>query len=71
MTRRTTPRTTRRTPLLRLRPLSEVLAWWVALAVLWLVFITAVDTLELVVGAAVALVGAVAARAARRAVSAR
>ncbi|MFG2026380.1 hypothetical protein [Streptomyces sp. NPDC048825] len=59
---------TRRTTLLR--ALSEVLAWWVALAVLWLVFITTVDALELVVGAGAALVGAVAARAARRAVSA-
>ncbi|MFC4466432.1 hypothetical protein ACFPH6_18175 [Streptomyces xiangluensis] len=59
---------TRRTTLLR--ALSEVLAWWAALAVLWLVFITTVDALELVVGAGAALVGAVAARAARRAVSA-
>ncbi|WP_033319036.1 hypothetical protein [Streptomyces yerevanensis] len=59
---------TRRTTLIR--ALAEVLAWWVALAVLWLVFITTVDALELVVGAGAALVGAVAARAARRAVSA-
>ncbi|NGO06837.1 hypothetical protein G5C60_03930 [Streptomyces sp. HC44] len=59
---------TRRTNLLRAA--SEVLVWWAALAVLWLMFITAVDTLEWVVGAAAALVGAVAARAARRAVSA-
>ena len=59
---------TRRTTLIP--ALAEVLAWWVALAVLWLVFISIVDVLELVVGAGAALVGAVAARAARRAVSA-
>ncbi|WP_328773374.1 hypothetical protein [Streptomyces sp. NBC_00286] len=59
---------TRRTTLIR--ALSEVLAWWADLTVLWLVFITTVDTLELVVGAGAALVGAVAARAARRAVDA-
>ncbi|WP_461065155.1 hypothetical protein [Streptomyces pseudoechinosporeus] len=59
---------TRRTTLLR--ALAEVLAWWVALGVLWLVFITTVDALELVVGAGAALLGAVAARAARRAVGA-
>ncbi|GAB2980205.1 hypothetical protein GCM10023080_052380 [Streptomyces pseudoechinosporeus] len=61
-------RMTRRTTLLR--ALAEVLAWWVALGVLWLVFITTVDALELVVGAGAALLGAVAARAARRAVGA-
>jgi hypothetical protein len=49
----------------------EVLAWWAALAVLWLVLISTVDTLELVVGAAAALVGALAAGAARRAVRGR
>ncbi|MFF4345839.1 hypothetical protein [Streptomyces sp. NPDC001530] len=49
----------------------EVLAWWAALAVLWLVLISTVDTLELVVGVATALVSAVAAWAARRAVSGR
>jgi hypothetical protein len=49
----------------------EVLGWWALLAVLWLMLISAVDTLELVVGAGASLVGAVAAGAARRAVSAR
>jgi hypothetical protein len=49
----------------------EVLAWWAALTLLWLVLISTVDTLELVVGAAAALVGAVAARGARRAVGGR
>ncbi|MFJ2829139.1 hypothetical protein ACIPC1_16450 [Streptomyces sp. NPDC087263] len=48
---------------------GEVLAWWAVLALLWLVFISAVDTLELVVGASAALVGAFAAWGARRAVS--
>ena len=50
---------------------AEFLAWWAALAVLWLVLITAVDTLELAVGAAVAGVSALAAVAARRAVTGR
>ncbi|MET7606194.1 hypothetical protein ABZU45_27940 [Streptomyces avermitilis] len=49
----------------------EVLAWWAVLALLWLVFISAVDTLELIVGASAACVGAVAARGARRAMGAR
>jgi hypothetical protein len=53
------------------RTALEVLAWWAALALLWLILISAVDTLELIVGAAVALVGAVAAWGARRAVSGR
>jgi hypothetical protein len=48
---------------------GEVLAWWAVLALLWLVFISAVDSLELVVGASAALVGAFAAWGARRAVS--
>ncbi|MEV0473097.1 hypothetical protein [Streptomyces prunicolor] len=48
---------------------AEVLAWWAVLALLWLVFISAVDTLELVVGALAALVGAFAAWGTRRAVS--
>jgi uncharacterized BrkB/YihY/UPF0761 family membrane protein len=54
-----------------LRAVLEVLAWWAALTLLWLVLISTVDTLELVVGAAAALVGAVAARGARRAVGGR
>ncbi|GGN57188.1 hypothetical protein GCM10011579_019160 [Streptomyces albiflavescens] len=49
----------------------EVLAWWAALMALWLVLISAPATLELVVGAAAALVGALAAGGARRAVSGR
>ncbi|MEU6258452.1 hypothetical protein [Streptomyces sp. NPDC047043] len=48
---------------------AEVLAWWAGLAVLWLVLISTVDTLELAVGAGAAAVGALAARAARRAVT--
>ncbi|HEY1178820.1 MAG TPA: hypothetical protein VGF17_21920 [Phytomonospora sp.] len=50
---------------------AELVAWWAALAVLWLVLISAVDALELVVGASAALVGALAACAARRAVTGR
>ncbi|MEV7736095.1 MULTISPECIES: hypothetical protein [unclassified Streptomyces] len=50
---------------------AELLGWWTALAVLWLVFISTVDTLELTVGAAVAGLGALAARAARRSVTGR
>ncbi|MCX5052278.1 MULTISPECIES: hypothetical protein [unclassified Streptomyces] len=57
-----TPRTT-------LVAAAELLAWWAALAVLWLFLISTVDTLELAVGAGAACVGAVAARAARRAVT--
>lgn len=48
---------------------AELLAWWTALALLWLVLISTVDTLELTVGAAVAGVAALAAVAARRAVT--
>lgn len=48
---------------------GEVLAWWAALALLWLVFISAVDTLELVMGASTALIGAFAVWGTRRAVS--
>ncbi|MFF1448358.1 hypothetical protein ACFVYF_09415 [Streptomyces sp. NPDC058274] len=54
-----------------LRAGLEVLVWWAVLGALWLVFISTVDTLELVVGASVALLGAVAAWGARRAVSGR
>ncbi|PAZ10200.1 hypothetical protein CLM62_42925 [Streptomyces sp. SA15] len=50
---------------------AELAAWWAGLAVLWLVLISAVDALELAVGAGVAAVGALAARAARRAVAGR
>ncbi|MGW2645631.1 hypothetical protein ACWC2T_12090 [Streptomyces sp. NPDC001393] len=62
MTRRTAPRTV-------LLVLGELLVWWGALAVLWLVFITSVDTLERVVGGCAAAVGALLARAGRRAVT--
>lgn len=48
---------------------GEIVAWWAVLALLWLVFISAVTTLELVVGADSALVAAIAAWGARRAVS--
>ncbi|MFF2518614.1 hypothetical protein [Streptomyces sp. NPDC058086] len=48
---------------------GEILAWWAALALLWLVFISAVTPMELVVGTSAALVAAVAAWGARRAVS--
>jgi hypothetical protein len=47
---------------------GEILAWWAALVVLWLMLISAVHTLEWVVGACAAGVGAPAARAGRRAV---
>lgn len=47
---------------------AEILAWWAALALLWLVFISAVDALELVVGTSAALVGAFAAWGTRWAV---
>ncbi|MFE2708259.1 hypothetical protein ACFXI6_49930 [Streptomyces mirabilis] len=56
----------RRTTLLGV---GEALAWWAALVLLWLVFISAVSPLELVVGVSAALVAAVAAWGARRAVS--
>ncbi|WP_327298008.1 MULTISPECIES: hypothetical protein [unclassified Streptomyces] len=50
---------------------AEVLLWWAALTALWLVLISTVDVLEVVVGAALALPAAVAARAARTAVRQR
>ncbi|WP_055490999.1 hypothetical protein [Streptomyces sp. TP-A0356] len=49
----------------------EVLVWWGALTLLWLVLISTVDTLEWVVGTSAALVGAIAAWGARRAVGDR
>ena len=49
----------------------EVLGWWAALTLLWLVLISTVYTLEWVVGACAALASAIAACAARRAVSER
>ncbi|MEU6669069.1 hypothetical protein [Streptomyces sp. NPDC046727] len=62
MPRRTAPRA-----LLLLT--GELLCWWVALALLWLVLITTVDTLERIVGASCAAVGALLARTGRRAVT--
>jgi hypothetical protein len=59
------------TPRATLLAAAELAVWWTALAALWLVFVSAVDTLELAVGAGAAAVGALAARAARRAVSDR
>ncbi|MHC3467264.1 hypothetical protein ACYF6T_00980 [Streptomyces sp. 7R007] len=50
---------------------GEFLLWWAALAALWLVLVSTVDTLELAVGAGAAAVGALAAGAARRAVTGR
>jgi hypothetical protein len=58
----------RRTTLLTV---AEFLAWWAALGALWLVLISAVDPLELAVGAGAAGVAALAAAAARRAVTGR
>lgn len=48
---------------------GELLAWWAALVVLWLMLVSTVYTLEWVVGAGAAAVGALAARAGRRAVT--
>ncbi|MEV7036159.1 hypothetical protein AB0N99_38770 [Streptomyces sp. NPDC093272] len=50
---------------------AELITWWAGLALLWLVLIGPVDTLERVVGASAAAVGALAARAGRREVSRR
>ncbi|MEU0845882.1 hypothetical protein ABZ370_41415 [Streptomyces sp. NPDC005962] len=49
----------------------EVLAWWLALTGVWLVLIGTVDSLEVLVGAAAALLVALVARAARRVVTDR
>ncbi|TWV55501.1 hypothetical protein FRZ03_07250 [Streptomyces misionensis] len=62
MDRRTTPRTV-------LLVVGELLAWWAALTLLWLVLISSVYPLEWIVGASVAAAGALLARAGRRAVS--
>ncbi|MEU6283045.1 hypothetical protein [Streptomyces sp. NPDC047028] len=48
---------------------GELLAWWAVLLLIWLVFISTVYTLEWVVGASSAAVGALLARAGRRAVT--
>ncbi|WP_328539104.1 hypothetical protein [Streptomyces sp. NBC_00344] len=50
---------------------AELLAWWAALTLLWLMLIGSVDTLETVVGAAAALFAAAAACGARRAAKQR
>jgi len=47
---------------------AEVLVWWALLSALWLVLISTVDPVESCVGAGAALVAALGARAARRAV---
>ncbi|WP_251096042.1 hypothetical protein [Streptomyces sp. Caat 7-52] len=62
MTRRTAPRSV-------LLAAGELLAWWAALALLWLVLISSVDSLERIVGASCAAVGAMVARLGRRAVT--
>ncbi|WP_030667013.1 hypothetical protein [Streptomyces rimosus] len=46
---------------------AEPAVWWAVLTGLWLVLVSSLDTLEFLVGAAAALLGAFAARAARRA----
>ncbi|MFD5743071.1 hypothetical protein ACFXJM_15055 [Streptomyces massasporeus] len=50
---------------------AEVPLWWAALTALWLVLVSTVDPLELALGAGASLFGALAARAARRAVARR
>ncbi|MGW2228414.1 hypothetical protein [Streptomyces formicae] len=55
----------------RLRGVGEFLAWWAALAGIWLVLISTVDGMELAVGACCTAVGALAATAARRAAESR
>ncbi|AOR30336.1 hypothetical protein BFF78_04050 [Streptomyces fodineus] len=62
MNRRTAPRTV-------LRTIGELLLWWGALTLLWLVLISPVYLLEWVVGGSSAAVGALLARAGRRAVT--
>lgn len=50
---------------------AELLCWWAALTLLWIMLIGPVDPLEWAVGAGAGLVAAAAARGARRAVSDR
>lgn len=54
-----------------LAAIGELAAWWAGLALLWLVLISSVQPLETAVGAGAAALGALAARAARRAVGKR
>lgn len=56
------------TPRTVLFTVAELLGWWIALGLLWLVLISTVDTLELAVGGGCAFVAAFVARGARRAV---
>ncbi|MGC5345591.1 hypothetical protein ACPXCE_17625 [Streptomyces sp. DT24] len=51
--------------------MAEVALWWAALSGLWLTLVSAVDALELVVGGSAALLAALAASRARRAVAGR
>jgi len=51
--------------------IAELLVWWFSLSVLWLVLISTVDALEVLAGAVCALLAAVLAVAARRAVTGR
>jgi hypothetical protein len=50
---------------------AELAGWWAVVALLWLMLISTVDTLETLVGAGVAAAGTIAARAGRRAVHRR
>ncbi|GHF59408.1 hypothetical protein GCM10010218_46150 [Streptomyces mashuensis] len=50
---------------------AEVLAWWAGLTLLWTVFISTPEPLDLTVGAACAVPAACAAHGARRAVAGR
>jgi hypothetical protein len=50
---------------------AELAAWWAVLVVLWLMLIGVVDWTEWAVGVPAALLGAFAARGARRAVKER
>ncbi|AEW94348.1 MULTISPECIES: hypothetical protein [Streptomycetaceae] len=51
------------------RAVAEVAGWWAGLLVLWLMLISTVDVLETAIGAVAALLGAVSAYVARRAVT--
>lgn len=50
---------------------AELALWWAGFGLLWLVLVSAVDALEVLVGGGAAAVGALAARAGRRAVTGR
>ncbi|MEU6331198.1 hypothetical protein ABZ851_28565 [Streptomyces sp. NPDC047049] len=55
----------------RLATGAELLLWWAALTLLWVVLIGPVDTLEWLVGAGAGLIAAAVACRARRAAGAR